>query len=143
MISRLKGIFSWERAAVLLLFLAGILLRLRQYLTGRSLWVDEAMLALNIVNRNFAELFKPLDYDQGAPLGFLLVEKLFNLLLGRSEYGLRLFPLLVGILSIWLFYRLLKRVTTGAGMIAALALFVFNPRLIYYSSEVKQYIVDV
>jgi hypothetical protein len=49
----------------------------------------------------------------------------------------------MAVLSIWLFYLLLKRVTTGAGLMAALALFVFNPRLIYYSSEVKQYIVDV
>jgi hypothetical protein len=143
MIARFKENRSWERAAIILLFLAGILLRLRQYLTGRSLWVDEAMLALNIVNRNFGGLFKPLDYDQGTPLGFLLTEKMFNLFLGRSEYALRLFPLLLGILSIWLFYLLLKRVTAGAGLIAALALFVFNPRLIYYSSEVKQYIVDV
>ena len=143
MIFRLRGIFSWERSAVALLFLAGILLRLRQYLTGRSLWADEAMLALNIVNRNFGGLLRPLDYDQGAPLGFLLVEKMFNLILGRSEYALRLLPFLLGILSIWLFYLLLKRVTAGAGLIAALALFVFNPRMIYYSSEVKQYIVDV
>src|SRR5512139_456910 len=109
MIARFKEDLAWEKAAIALLFLAGILLRLRQYLTGRSLWMDEAMLALNIVNRSFGELLKPLDYDQGAPLGFLMVEKLFNLLLGRSEYALRLFPLLVGILSIWLFYLLLKR----------------------------------
>ena len=141
--SRVREYFSWERAAIALLFLAGILLRLRQYLTGRSLWSDEAMLALNIVNRNFGELLRPLDYDQGAPVGFLEVEKLFQLLLGRSEYALRLLPFLMGVLSIGLFYLLLKRVTTGAGLMAALALFVFNPRLIYYSSEVKQYIVDV
>ena len=143
MSSRLREYFSWERVALALLFLAGILMRLRQYLTGRSLWSDEAMLALNIVNRNFGDLLKPLDYDQGAPVGFLEVEKLFQLLLGRSEYALRLLPFFMGILSIWLFYLLLKRVTTGAGLMAALALFVFNPRLIYYSSEVKQYIVDV
>ena len=143
MTSRVRRYLSWEKAAIALLFLAGILLRLRQYLTGRSLWMDEAMLALNIVNRNFGELLKPLDYDQGAPLGFLLVEKLFHLLFGQSEYALRLLPFLLGILSLWLFYLLLKRVTAGAGLIAGLALFVFNPRLIYYSSEVKQYIVDV
>lgn len=135
--------FSWEKAAILLLFVVGILLRLRQYMTGRSLWADEAMLALNIVNRTFGGLLKPLDYDQGAPIGFLLVEKIFNLLFGRNEYGLRLLALLAGILSLWLFYLFLKRVMSGAGLVTALALFVFNPRLIYYSSEVKQYIVDV
>ncbi len=127
MIARFRRYLSWEKAAIALLFLAGILLRLRQYLTGRSLWADEAMLALNIVNRNFGELLKPLDYDQGAPLGFLLVEKLFNLLLGRSEYALRLLPFLLGLLSLWLFYLLLKRVTAGAGLIAGAGPVCFQP----------------
>jgi Dolichyl-phosphate-mannose-protein mannosyltransferase len=142
-INHLKSFLSWERAAVLLLILLGALLRLRQYLTGRSLWADEAMLALNIVDRNFAGMFQPLDYDQGSPIGFLLVEKFFNSILGKSEFALRLFPLLVGLISLWLFYLLLRRITSGAGLLTALALFAFNPRLIYYSSEVKQYILDV
>jgi len=126
-----------------LILLAGSLLRLRQYLTGRSLWLDEAMLALNIVNHNYQELFQPLDYDQGAPIGFMLVEKTFNLIFGRNEFSLRLFPLLIGLASLWLFYLLLKRSTSGAGFWVALTVFAFSPRLIYYSSEVKQYIVDV
>ena len=99
-----KAFLSWEKAAAALLLLTGMLLRIRQYLTGRSLWVDEAMLALNIVERDFAGMFKPLDYDQGAPLGFLLVEKVFNLLLGKHELALRLFPLLAGLASLGLFY---------------------------------------
>ena len=126
-----------------MLLLAGIVLRLRQYLTGRSLWADEASLALNIVNRNLAGMFQPLDYDQGAPIGFLLVEKLLHSILGKNELVLRLFPLVVGLSSLWLFYLLSKRVMSGAGLLTALALFAFNPRLVYYSSEVKQYIVDV
>jgi hypothetical protein len=127
----------------LLILLAGFLLRLRQYLTGRSLWLDEAMLALNIVNRNYGDLFQPLDYDQGAPIGFMLVEKTFNLIFGRNEFSLRLFPFLIGLASLWMFYLLLKRSVSGAGFWVALTLFAFNPHLIYYSSEVKQYIVDV
>ena len=126
-----------------LILLAGFFLRLRQYLTGRSLWLDESMLALNIVNRDFGELFKPLDYDQGAPIGFILVEKTFSLIFGRNEFSLRIFPLLIGLFSLWMFYLLLKQVTSGATLWVGLALFAFNPRLIYYSSEVKQYIVDV
>lgn len=132
-----------ENTVIAIVFLAGVILRVCQYLTGRSLWLDEAMLALNIVNRGFADLFKPLEYDQGAPIGFLLVEKIFNLFLGRNEYALRLFPLILGLLSLWMFYLLLKRFTRGTSLILVLALFAFNPRLIYYSSEVKQYIADV
>lgn len=143
MFSRQTKHITLEDAATGVIFLAGVVLRLRQYLTGRSLWVDEAMLALNIVNRNFLDLFKPLDYDQGAPIGFLLVEKTFNLLLGRNEYALRLFPLILGLLSLVIFYLLLKRFTRGTSLVLAFALFALNPRLVYYSSEVKQYIADV
>jgi hypothetical protein len=134
---------SWDKAAAALLLALGAILRLRQYLTGRSLWADEAMLALNIVERDLAGMFQPLAYDQGAPIGFLLVEKLFNITLGKHEFALRLFPLLVGLLSLWLFYLLLKRFTHGMSALVPLALFAFNPRLIYYSSEVKQYVLDV
>jgi len=138
-----KAFLSWEKAAAALLILAGALLRIRQYLTGRSLWVDEAMLALNIVERDIAGLLQPLDYDQGAPVGFLLVEKGVSALLGKHEFALRLFPLLVGLAALWLFYLLLKKMTREPGLLIPLALFAFNPRLIYYSSEVKQYILDV
>ena len=138
-----KAFLSWGKAAAALLILSGMILRIRQYLTGRSLWVDEAMLALNIVERDFAGMFQPLEYDQGAPVGFLLVEKLFNVILGKHEFALRLFPLLAGLASLWLFYLLLRRITRGPGLLVPLALFALNPRLIYYSSEVKQYILDV
>jgi hypothetical protein len=144
MLKNMNSILSWNKTGLAVLFFAGIVLRLRQYLTGRSLWMDEAMLALNIVNRDMIGLLKPLDYDQGAPLGFLFVEKVSDLLLGGNEYALRLFPLLLGISGIGLFYLLLKHLIHGnAAILITLALFVFNPRLIYYSSEVKQYILDV
>ena len=142
-IHRLKSSFSWESVVAALLILLGVALRTRQYLTGRSLWADEAMLALNIVERNFTGMFQPLDYDQGAPIGFLLAEKFINSILGKHEFVLRLFPFLVGLISLGLFYLLLKRTIDGAGLLIALALFALNPRLVYYSSEVKQYILDV
>jgi len=72
----------------------------------------------------------------------LLVEKIFNSILGKNEFALRLFPLLVGLLALGLFYLLLKRITNKTGLFIALALFAFNPRLVYYSSEVKQYVLD-
>ena len=134
-----------EKNISLGIIIFGAILRLRQYFSGRSLWADEAMLALNIVNRNFAELFKPLEYDQGAPLGFLLVEKLFNTLFGRHELVLRFFPLLAGLASLWMFYLLLMslRGAERRSNLLALALFAINPQFVYYTSEAKQYIADV
>ena len=140
---KIKSAFSGEQFAVGIILLLGFILRLKQFLIGRSLWLDEAMLALNIVNRSFAGLLKPLDYDQGAPIGFLLVEKSMNLLFGDHELVFRFIPFVVGVTAPYLFYLLLRHTNSEIGLLTGLALFAVCPELIYYSSEMKQYIVDV
>jgi hypothetical protein len=127
----------------LTIVLAGFGLRLRQVLVNRSLWLDEAMLTNNILARDFAGLFRPLDNDQGAPVGFLLVQKLVTLTLGDSEYALRLVPFLAGVLALALMFLLMRKFTDPFAGLFALGLFAVAPSLIYYSSEVKQYSSDV
>ncbi len=127
-----------------IILFGGILLRLIPYLFNRSLWLDESMLALNIINKNFTQLLtQPLEYDQAAPLLFLVVEKISANAFGTSEYALRLFPLLCGVLSLFLFYRLSKLCLTPKAVPIALGLFAIAGPVIYYSSEVKQYSSDV
>jgi hypothetical protein len=136
--------YSIEKIVVALLLVAGVLLSLFQFLYNRSLWFDEAMLALNIINKNAFELLKPLDYDQVAPILFLLIEKLFSIILPNTEYGLRLFPLLCFWASLYFFYKIVKmQLNNIYAVIMALSLFVSNFMFIYYSGEVKQYMVDV
>lgn len=129
--------FLWGSIIVL-----GVFLRLRQYFANRSLWVDEASLALNIINRTFNDLMLPLDYDQAAPLGFLVIQKFFVSILGSQEYILRLFPLISGIVSTYLIYRIASEYFGKFGVFAAL-LFAISEWMIYYSSELKQYSSDV
>src|SRR5262245_65033312 len=95
---------SW-RALPWLIIGLGIFLRLAQYAFNRSLWYDEANLAANIIDRSMAGLLRPLDYDQGAPIGFLLLEKLAVQALGPSEYALRLIPFFFGSIALILFYE--------------------------------------
>jgi hypothetical protein len=121
----------------------GIVLRARQYFINRSLWLDEAMLADNIVNRSFRGLLQPLDYSQGSPIGFLIIEKISTRFLGNQDYVLRAFPFLAGIVSIFLFFILTNYLLSRPGVVLALSLFIFNDKLIYYASEVKQYATDV
>ncbi len=121
----------------------GILFRWVQFAANRSLWLDEAALALNIVNRQWHQLIEPLDYNQAAPIGFLLVEKLAVQLLGNTEYSLRLFPFLSGFLSIVLFYWVAKTWASRATALFALGLFSVSTFLSYFSSIVKQYESDV
>jgi uncharacterized membrane protein len=119
-----------------------MILRTRAYLTGRSLWHDEAALARNIVDRSFIGLARPLDMNQGAPLGFLWVEKFLLLTLGKQDYWLRLFPFLAGIGSLVLMLPVARRYTRGAGVPIAFGLFALSGAAIYYSSEAKQYSTD-
>lgn len=126
-----------------LLLAVGVLCRVWQYLSNRSLWLDEATLALSIIGRPFAGLVGPLEYDQVAPVGFLFAERLAVLLFGTSEYALRLFPLLSGILALFVFRAVAERILPPIGSLIAMLLFVASDRLIYFASETKQYSSDV
>mgnify|MGYP002778591565 CR=1 FL=1 len=122
----------------------GILVRLVQYLFNRSLWNDEAALALNIVNRSYLELLEPLDYNQGAPIGFLMVEKLATQVFGNNEYALRLFPFLAAIASLFVFYKLAKKcLQSHQAAIVALTLFSTVHIWLQFATETKQYSSDV
>ena len=71
------------------------------------------------------------------------MEKTATELFGTSEYALRLVPLIAGIVSVLMFRDLANKVLTPPAADVALALFAVAPALVYYSSEAKQYGVDV
>jgi hypothetical protein len=135
-------ILNWKGMAGIIIGL-GIIFRIVPYLFNRSLWLDEALLALNILHKPLSELSGPLDHKQIAPMGFLFIEKFLALALGENEYSLRLFPLLAGILALFLFYAVARRILTVRGLLIALGLFAISSPLIRYSSELKQYSSDV
>ena len=119
------------------------MLRLWQYLAGTSLWIDEAALARNILERHGRALAAPLDYAQVAPVGFLFVEKAIAAVAGSGEYALRAFPIACGLASLVLFARLAARVLPGWAAVYAVALFSFGIPFIYFSSQLKQYSSDI
>lgn len=135
---------SLQPLLVLLIIGLGMLLRFSQYLSNRSLWLDEAFLADNLFTLSYAGLLhQPLLHLQTAPPFFLWLVKALISIFGSSEYSLRLLPLLAGCASLPLYYLLLKRVIPGAGSVMALALFSFSSNLIYYASELKPYSWEV
>jgi hypothetical protein len=124
--------------------LIGIALVFLQFFYNRSLWGDEATLAINFVERDFLGLLEPLSYKQTAPFLFLFTEEFFSLIIPNSELGLRIFPLICYLGSIYFFLKIIKEIYKSEALVLiAISLFVFNYFLIYYSNEVKQYMVDV
>jgi len=98
---------------------------------------------MGIITLPFSQLADGLPYDQSAPLFFLYLEKLVVRLLGNSEMALRLLPLLAGLFSVIIFAKMVRRLLPYPFAVMALAFFVFNSNLVYFSSEVKQYSFDV
>lgn len=134
---------SFLRFAATGIVIVGILIRIRQYLVGRSLWVDEAMLVHNVLTRDFAGFLRPLDTNQAAPVLFLWAEKLATIMGGTSEFALRFVPLLSGILALILFLPLARRLLSPFAATLAVLLFTFSRQMFWYANETKQYSGDV
>ncbi|WP_254053553.1 hypothetical protein [Singulisphaera sp. GP187] len=131
-----------ERKIGTILFL-GVLARVAQFLANRRNWLDEDSLAQNIVTKHFLELFGPLSGAQLAPPGFLGVEWGLFRLLGDRSIVLKIFPMLCGVASLFLFVRVAQRSLRPNAVAIALGLFAVSDDLIYFASELKQYSTDV
>ena len=123
--------------------LLGVALRVWAYAADPSFWLDEILLARNILRLPLGHLLtEPLYLDQVAPRGFLLVEKLVASTLGESELALRLFPFLCGIAGLLLFRRLAERTLDGWAVPFAVGLMAIGIPFIRYATELKQYHLD-
>jgi hypothetical protein len=133
----------WWGACALLFGVIGLALRLRALTAGRSLWLDEAMLACNICGRSFAELLQPLDDQQGAPVGFLMLARSAVSLFGPNEVALRLVPMIASIATLGLVYVYCRGNDGPAGGAIGVGLAAVMPAMIYYAAEAKQYSLDI
>jgi hypothetical protein len=116
----------------------GAAVRLREYVFNRSLWLDEAMLALNVMGGGL-----DIDVsDQAAPVGFRALTRLAVNMLGASEPVLRLTPLIAGIAGIVVLYKIAAAYYDKRTAFYCVFLMSLSGLLIYYSTEFKQYSVD-
>jgi hypothetical protein len=131
-------------ALFVIILLTGLFLRFYQYFMGRSLWEDETHFALNFIKYDYIRLSQPLDFIQAAPIFFIYATKFFCQVLGYTEYAFRLTPFLFSILTLPLFYYIILELTKKK-VVALIGFFIFsvNIAVIYFSSELKPYGVDV
>jgi len=128
---------------IFLILLMGIVLRLTYFFQDYDLIIDEANIARNLAERNFAELCLPLKYEQYAPPVFLWIEKVFALTFGFGEKALRVYPLLCGIAALFVFYKILIRTLSRRAFWYPLALLALGVIYVKYSAQVKQYMPDL
>ncbi|MEN9845567.1 MAG: hypothetical protein RIS36_714 [Pseudomonadota bacterium] len=125
--------------------LLGISLRLREFLTFRSLWLDEVALLIQIKRRSYeALLMNGVGGNQGAPAAFLLLSKLSLGTFSALEFGGRFISLLCGIgamvVSAWLVTASFR---DSATRLVGLLLIATSPWLVYYAAEGKHYMQEV
>ncbi|NDC78113.1 MAG: hypothetical protein EBZ67_09625 [Chitinophagia bacterium] len=132
------------RWAEVLPALVGIAFASATWFSDRGLWLDEAALGLNLLERGHAGLLRPLNDGQAAPLLYLQIAKLCAEVFGPSTLSMRLPSLLAFLLSVILFSGILRRsLETPAARIIAMSLLCFNLMLLRYSGELKQYMTEV
>jgi hypothetical protein len=124
---------------VALALVLGAAPRLAAWLAARSLWLDEAMLALNVAGRSFGELLGPLEYGQtGSPI-FLWLSRLAAVTAGSTELALRALPLATGLLLLWLVWQLGRALLGPEGGALGALLVALSPPLVRYAAEFKPY----
>ena len=116
-------------------------LRVIVFFQNRSLFIDEASLSSQIIDKSFSDLFGNF-VDQFAPPLFCVILKTSTELFGNTEYALRLFPLIMGLLGIVFFYEVCKLFLEPKHVLFPLILFGFSVFMMQYSTEVKQYSSD-
>jgi hypothetical protein len=121
----------------------GLAWRTLRWALAMPLWGDEVMLALNFLDRSGVELVYPLAMGQVAPPMFMLLNGLLFHLLGYSEWVLRLFPLVFGIVGLLLFYRFSLSVVRPNEALIAVATLAVSYFSVRHGSEFKPYSLDL
>src|SRR5262245_9191872 len=136
---------KWMGRAIMAFLVVGCLFRVIRYAQNLPLWSDECFLAVNFIDRGYIQLLQRLDNGQIAPLLFLWVQRMVIDLGGFCEWTLRLFPLICGIVSLFLFGRISRRVFGDRGLptLLAVGILAVSVHPIRHAAEAKPYATDL
>ncbi|MBI4009535.1 glycosyltransferase family 39 protein [Candidatus Roizmanbacteria bacterium] len=108
---------------------------------NQSLWLDEATTARVVQQYSFLDVatkFSPHDFHP--PLYYLSM-KFWTNLFGYSEIALRFPSIIFSLLTGWIVYLIGKKIKNEKFSFWAVAFFLFNPLIIYYSQEARMYMM--
>jgi hypothetical protein len=136
---------TWARSfqiATLSVLVLGAILRIYLWLHGRSIFIDEANLIRNFVEKSYTQLWGNLDYQQYAPPLFSSASKAIIGIFGNTEQTVRLIPLLSGIGLLFFFYRIGQVFLSPILLLFASSILASNRLGLQYATECKQYASD-
>ncbi len=120
----------------------GAALRVVVWWQDRSIFIDEANLLRNFLEKPFADLFRPLGWQQYAPPLFSVAEKASLAVLGPGSLPARLLPLAFGLACLPLAWSVARRWLSPIAL-ALFCLFIsLDGVFIRYSTMAKQYSSD-
>ena len=141
---------GWEKAnarrlrLLAVAFVAiGLLWRWTRYFLAFPVWGDEAMLLVNYLTRDFADLFGPIDNCQIAPLLYHAAVLASFRAFGGGELALRLPSFLACVGSMLLFWRLARLTLPPLGRTVAVGIFAVSVWPATMGALVKPYAFDL
>ncbi len=129
---------------IVFVIILGIYLRSVALFQANSIFLDEGLLIINFHEKNYWQMFLPLEHLQAAPPFFLILSKFMYQTFGINEVMLRFLPYIAGNFALIMFYFLSKKIfKTYLSVSTALLMFAINPQIISMSAYLKPYISDV
>jgi hypothetical protein len=112
-------------------------------LVNNDFWIDEAMLVQSVFTRTFAGIVSaPPDYSQTAPLGYLLILEIFSLILGNTEFAVRLPAALANFSVMFFAYRTAKDLIGSKVPLFYAGASLLCTVLAEYGTQAKQYSLE-
>ncbi len=122
------------------IFIAGLFLRLIRI--NQGFWLDEAIGAIASHNYSYKEIITVfLTHDNHPPLYYFLLKAWGNVF-GFGDISLRIPNVIIGSLCIFLVYKLIKKQVPKLAIVVSIFV-ATSPFLIYYSQEVRMYMLTV
>lgn len=137
----------WKRltdARVLTWFLVavGLFLRVWHYAANHSIWYDESVLLVNVMEKDFAGLLGPLHHAVAAPPLFVWLLKLLHLTAGDVSYVWRAVPFAFSVAGLLLTVPLARRVLDPPAAVLAVGLVAVSDAAVWLGCCIKPYAGD-
>lgn len=120
----------------------GLFLRLWHYVANHTIWYDEAVLLLNVMDKDFAGLLGPLHHAVAAPPLFVWLLKLIHLTAGDVPYVWRAVPFVSGVAGLLVTVPLARKVLDPPAAVLAVGLVAVSDWAVWLGCCIKPYAGD-